>query len=186
MHLLDEGQEKPVVRRDGMALKNVNKPTLQARCKTARSGVTKYFGSAASVALRGKAWKPTDIDTALAAAIADGDATDAAKAAWRSAVTQGKASRAIAVALLAALKALVLATYGSDPKVFADFGFEVPKAHGKVPAAEKAAAVQKTKATKKLLGPTGKKQRKQATKAAAETPATTTPATTATSPAPKQ
>jgi hypothetical protein len=160
-------------------LNNVNKPTLQARCKAARAGVTKYFGSATSVTLRGKAWKPTDIDAALAAAIADGDTTDAAKAAWRSAVTTGKASRAVAVALLAALRALVLATYGDDPKVLGDFAFAVPKGHGKVPAAGKAAAVQKTKATKERLGPTGKKQRKKAAKAA--TP--TTPAAPATSPA---
>lgn len=138
------------------ALNSLNKPTLQARCKAARTGVTKYFASATSVSLRGKAWKPTDIDAALAAAIADGDATDAAKAAWRSAVTTGKASRALAVALLAALKALVLATYGDDPKVLGDFAFEVPKGHGTVPAAEKAAAA---------------------------TPATTTPAATAMSPA---
>ena len=160
----------------------INKPTLQARCKAARAGVTKYFGSAASVALRGKAWKPTDIDAALAAAIADGDTTDTAKAAWRSAVTQGQASRAVALVLLAGLKALVLATYGSDPKVLGDFGFEVPKPHGKVPAAEKAAAVAKAKATKKQLGPTGTKQRKKAAKATAATPATTTPAELATSP----
>ena len=168
-------------------MNTVNKPTLQARCKAARAGVTKYFAGATQVTLRGKAWKPTDIDAALAAAIADGDATDTAKAAWRSAVTQGKASRSGALLLLAALKALVLATYGGDPKVLGDFGFEVPKPHGKVPAAEKAAAVAKTKATKAALGPTGTKQRKQAAKKAAATPPTTTPAAPATSPAtPKQ
>ena len=72
--------------------------------------------------------------------IADGDTTDAAKAAWRSAVTQGTASRAVALALLAALKALVLSTYARDPKVFGDFGFEIPELPGKVPAAEKAVA----------------------------------------------
>jgi hypothetical protein len=166
-------------------MNNVNKQTLQARCKAARAGVTKYFGGATQVTLRGKAWKPTDIDAALVAAIADGDTTDAAKAAWRSAVTTGKASRALAVALLAALKALVLAIYGDDPKVLGDFGFEVPKGHGKVPAAEKAAAVAKTKATKERLGPTGKKQRKDAAKKAATTP-TTTPSAPATSPTPKQ
>ncbi|HEX8790152.1 MAG TPA: hypothetical protein VF765_04320 [Polyangiaceae bacterium] len=167
-------------------MNNLNKPTLQARCKAARAGVTKYFGSATQVTLRGKAWKPTDIDAALAAAIADGDATDAAKAAWRSAVTTGNASRAVAVALLAALKALVLATYGDDPKVLGDFAFEVPKGHGTVTAAEKAAAVDKTKATKKLLGPTGTKQRKKAAKQAAATSPATTPAAPATGSTPKQ
>ncbi len=166
-------------------MNNLNKPTLQARCKAARSGVTKYFGGATQVTLRGKAWKPTDIDAALAAAIGDGDATDAAKAAWRSAVTTGKASRAVAVALLAALKALVLATYGDDPKVLGDFAFAVPKGHGKVRAAEKAAAVAKIQATKTRLGPTGKKQRKKAAKQAAATPPATTPAAPATAPTPK-
>jgi hypothetical protein len=159
-----------------------NKPTLQSRCSTARAGVTKYFGSAATVTLRGESWKPADIDTALAAAIADGNATDQAKGAWRSAVVSGKASRSVALTLLGALKALVLATYGDDPKVLTDFGFGVPKPH-KVPAAKKAAAVAKTQATKKLLGPTGKAQRKKAAKAAAVTPATTTPEATGPSPA---
>ncbi|HEX8792520.1 MAG TPA: hypothetical protein VF765_16345 [Polyangiaceae bacterium] len=81
------------------------------------------------------------------------------------------------MALLAAIKALVLATYGSDPKVLGDFGFEVPKAHGKVPAEEKAAAVKKTRATKQLLGPTGKKQRKKAAKQAVATAPASTPTT---------
>jgi len=159
-----------------------NKPTLQARCTAARAGVTKYFGSAASVTLRGKAWKPADIDTALGAAIADGNTTDTAKAAWQSAVATGKASRVVALAILAALKALVLATYGDDPKVLGDFAFEPPKPH-KVPAATKAAAVVKTKATKQQLGPTGKVQRKKAAKSGAATPAATTPEAPAPSPA---
>lgn len=165
-----------------------NRPTLQARCTAARAGVTKYFGSAASVTLRGKAWKPADIDTALEAAIADGNTTDTAKAAWQSAVANGKASRQVALTLLAALRALILATYGDDPKVLADFAFEAPKPHGgTVTAAEKAAAVEKTKATKKRLGPTGTKQRKKAAKQAAATSPATTPEAPAASPTtPKQ
>jgi len=88
-------------------------------------------------------------------------AADSAKAAWQKALQDERAVRVQALALLRALKAYLLGTYG--PKavvVLEDFGFSAPKPR-KVAVKTKAAAVDKTLATRALRHTMGTKQKKQ-------------------------
>jgi len=137
-----------------------NKPTTQARCSKAIAGVVKHFANDTTVPLRGVTWKPADIDAALKAAIDAANTADVAKAAWQKTVKTGSVDKAKALALLAALKAYLVATKGSDAvDLLADFGFAPPKPR-KVTVKTKAAAVQKTAATRALRHTMGTKQRK--------------------------
>ena len=160
-----------------------DKPTTQARCSKAMAGVARHFANVATVNLHGVAWKPADIDATLKAAIDSANTVDPAKASWQLAVNKGSASKAKALALLAALKAYLIATNGSGAvDLLADFGFVPPKPR-KVAAKTKAAAVDKTAATRALRHTMGSKQKKQV-KATTATPSPQPATTAATQPAP--
>jgi hypothetical protein len=147
------------------------------------AGVAKHFANVPTVNLRGTAWKPADIDATLKAAIDSANAVDPAKASWQIAVKNGSAAKAKALALLAALKAYLIATHGSGAvDLLADFGFVPPKP-GKVAAKTKAAAVDKTAATRALRHTMGKKQKKQV-KATTAAPSPQPATTASTQPAP--
>jgi hypothetical protein len=152
---------------------------LQSRLTAAKAGVAKHFASATSVTLKNVAWKPADIETVFQAAIDAPKTVAAAKATWQKTVADGKASRSKALALLASLRDFLVATSG-EVDLLGDFGF-APAKTKKVPVKTKATAVDKTLATRALLGTMGKVQKKQAKAAAkaAPKPATTAPAPTA-------
>ncbi|HEY8040919.1 MAG TPA: hypothetical protein VIF15_14035 [Polyangiaceae bacterium] len=102
-----------------------------------------------------------------------------------AAATQAEVQRAAAVKaakevatqvapVAAAFKKVVLAAYGGDATILADFGLTPPKKATKTPAVL-AAAAEKGKKTRKALGTKGSKQKKDAKKALAAPPAPAQP-----------
>jgi hypothetical protein len=153
--------------------------TLLSRLTAAKAGVAKRLASTTSVMLKDVAWKPADIETVFQAAIDGPKTVAAAKASWQKTVADGKAARSKALALLASLRAFLVAS-SDQVDLLGDFGF-APAKPKKVPVKTKAAAVDKTLATRAALGTMGTVQKKQAKAAAkaAPKPATTAPAPTA-------
>lgn len=155
-----------------------NKPSVKDREQKAISGIDKHFGNATSVTMRGSAYTPAEMKSLLLSHIASVGAADSSKSAWQKAVLSERSARTQAVALLRALKAYLLGTYGpAEVGVLADFGFSAPKPR-KVAAKTKAAAVDKTLATRAARHTMGPKQKKQVK-------GTATPPTSATTASPQ-
>ena len=58
-----------------------------------------------------------------------------------------------------AYKRFILATFGDDPEILADFGLEPPKVPKPLSGEERVAATTKADATRKARGTAGKKQK---------------------------
>jgi len=155
---------------------------------TAILGVDKGLAGIISISLGGVTYTPVQIKTILQADVDATNAIDATKAAWSKAVTDGRATRAEARAMLRNLRAYLIVTKGARAVgLLADFGFLPPKST-KVTVKTKAAAVDKTLATRAARHTMGKNQ-KAAIKGAApattgSAPATEAPASPPVAPSP--
>ena len=114
--------------------------------------------SGKSVVLNGKVWKVADLRAAIQAVIDLFTATTASQAAWRKDVADEKTARASIRPDIDALRAYIGATYGTNSKVYTDFGF-VARKQGKPSAKTVATRVEKTLATRKARNTMGKKAR---------------------------
>jgi hypothetical protein len=160
-----------------MSSTTVTKTTAKDSASTAIFGVDKRLAGIISISLNGVSYTPVQIKSILQADVDATNAIDAAKAAWSKAVTDGRASRAEATAMLRALRAYLIATSGAGAVgLLADFGFLPPKS-AKVAVKTKAAAVDKTLATRAARHTMGKNQKKEVkgAPAAAATPASPAP-----------
>jgi hypothetical protein len=166
----------------------VSKLAAKDSASTAILGVDKRLASIISISLGGVTYTPVQIKTILQADVDATNAIDATKAAWSKAVTDGRATRAEAKVLLRNLRAYLIATSGAGAVgLLADFGFLPPKST-KVTVKTKAAAVDKTLATRAARHTMGKNQKKEvkgapAAAAAPASPAPVTPASAAPTPA---
>jgi hypothetical protein len=143
-----------------MATSNINRPTAKDRASKAILGINKHLASVASVTLGGVAYKPADLTTQLQAFITSANAVDSARATWLKMVQDGLASKTQTIGLLRALKSYLLVNYGSEAvDLLGDFGFSPPKPTGTVPVKVKAAAVDKTLATRAARHTMGAVQR---------------------------
>ncbi len=97
-------------------------------------------------------------------------ALDAAEASAKDAMAGLRATQAKVGPSIKAFESFVRATFGSATQTLADFGMQPPKARTPLTSEQKAAKALKVRATRKLLGTKGSKQ-KAAVKATVEAPA---------------
>jgi hypothetical protein len=171
-----------------MSSATISKTAAKDSASTAILGVDKGLAGIISISLNGVTYTPVQIKSILQADIDATNAIDATKAAWSKAVADGRVTRAEATAMLRALRSYLIATSGAGAVgLLADFGFLPPKPK-KVAVKTKAAAVDKTLATRAARHTMGKNQKKEvkgapAAAAAPPSPAPVTPASAA-APAP--
>jgi hypothetical protein len=165
----------------------VARTTLRDRCRLAMAGIDKYLASEPTIPLDGSANAPADIKKVLQNTIDAADATLAARAVWVASSSAEQALHDSTLSMLASLRSFVMLKFGSNAiATLADFGFEPRKRT--VPAVEtKAAAVDKSLATRAARHTMGPKQKAKikgtvavtapATPPAAPAPAAASPAT---------
>jgi hypothetical protein len=156
-----------------------NRPTAKDRASKAILGIDKHLAGVASMTLDGVAYTPAELKSLLQGDIDSANATDTAKAAWQKAAQIGRAKHGNVMPLLLALRTYLVLNHGADAvDLLADFGFKPPKPR-KVAVKVKAAAADKTAATRAARHTMGSQQKK-AVKGAV--PAATTPPATAAAP----
>jgi hypothetical protein len=134
--------------------------TVRDRCRTAIAGIDKHLSSEPSLTLDGESFTPTALKAKFQDLINAADATDAAKGHWSDAVQAEHLLQIAVLALLLALKSLVLLKFGKKAgAVQADFGFS-PRKQAQKTVDEKALAAAKARATREKRGTLGKKQKK--------------------------
>jgi hypothetical protein len=143
-----------------MAFTIVKKSTAKDRDSKAMLGIDKHLAGVASVTLNGTAHTPAELKSILKRDIDSANAVDTARAAWQKTVKDERGTRNQASALLRALRGYLVATHGEGAvDLLADFGFSPPKPR-KVTVRVKAAAADKTVATRSARHTMGHKQKK--------------------------
>jgi hypothetical protein len=163
----------------------IARANLRDRCRLAVAGIDKHFASEPTIPVDGTSMTPADMKKALQSSIAAADSTQAARAAWTGASSKETALHDSTIALLSSLRSFVVLKFGSQNQAtLADFGF-TPRTR-KAPTAEtKAAAAEKSLATRAARHTMGPRQKAKVKGAAAATPTTAPAATPApTSPTP--
>jgi hypothetical protein len=144
-----------------MTMSIVNRPTAKDRDSKAMLGADKHLGGVTSIALNGVSLTPTELKALLQKDIDSANTVDTARATWQKTVKDARSTRSQTAALLRALRGYLIATHGVDAvDLLADFGFVPPKSK-KADTKTKAAAVDKTIATRSARHTMGKKQRQQ-------------------------
>jgi hypothetical protein len=165
-------------------INRTNKPTRKDRLRLIASGAQAHFPSGQKVLAGQTLNLPTDVVSLIDTDIANTDAADKARADWLAAVQLQTDSHEKLTPILRAFERMVLAQFGDTQdaaSILADFGFAPQKVSA--PTAEtKAAAVQKSRATRAARHTMGPKQKKSVTGTVA--PTAPSPATPAPSPAP--
>ena len=133
--------------------------TTIAELQAAIAGVQKRFPNQQQFMLGGKTFTMTQLVALFQSLIDAMKAAVAARAARAKAVADVKALTAAVMPVHTDLIAYVVAQFGRDPTVLADFG-EHPKGRKTPTAAEKAAAVQKREATRVARHTAGPVQKK--------------------------
>jgi hypothetical protein len=108
-------------------------------------------------------------------------AADAAKAAWKAALSKAQGVRANVLPVVRGYKALLLATDGNAPDVLADYGLTPRKARAPLSTDAQAVANAKSKATREArhtMGSVEKKSVKGNVTSVTVTPVTSTPTVT--------
>jgi hypothetical protein len=137
-----------------------------------------------SFPLEGQTMTPAEVIQVFQDRIATGKAVLDAESARAAAIKADKNKRAQTRGLALAFKRFVIAMFTQQPDVLGDFGLHAPKPAAKS-AAEKAQAAAKAKATRKLLGTKGSRQKKAVIKATEDhTPTPVQPAPQPAQPAP--
>ncbi len=101
----------------------------------------------------------TDLVALLQSVVAVMIALDAAQAGTKDALTALRAVMAKVGPVIRAYRRYLRATYGDATQVLADYGLEPEKARRPLSTEERAAALQKSEATRKLRGTKGRKQK---------------------------
>ncbi len=142
---------------------NTNKTTVVARIKQAIVGVNKYLGAQPSLLLGGVQFTPAALVALFQSFVALDDAVMTAKGKARDLMQQQRILRAQILGVLKALHALVNGTYGDRAaEILGDFGFAPAKAP-KTKVKVKAAALDKSLATRAARHTMGTKQKKAVT-----------------------
>jgi len=139
-------------------MKPQNRASLIERNRQAAYGVKEHLKG--SVQLAGGSYKPADILTILAAPTSAADATDKAKATYRTAVAEERTAKAAAKGMRESLQSYVVGIHGAKSGILADFGFTIKEPTPKT-VEVKNEAVVKMRATRKARGTMGKKQKAQ-------------------------
>jgi hypothetical protein len=150
------------------------------------AGIQKHLTAQPTLMLGSQQVPPANIVTALQGRIALGKAIEPATAVRTAAIKAYKDKRAATALLLKDFRRMVQTMFSQSPDVLADFGLE-PLKTGKATVATKAAALDKSKATRTARHTMGSVQRKSvkgAVPAPATSPAQATSATTAAAQAP--
>ncbi len=137
----------------------VNKDSRVEHARKLKAGVLQHLAGEPQIVLDGKATTPTEIETVCDTFVQAVGAATAARAAWKELVAAQKAAASAYRVLEVAMHKFLVLKYGATSKILADFGWE-PKQRQPLPVAEKAAAADKTRATRKARGTKGSKQRK--------------------------
>jgi hypothetical protein len=151
------------------------------------AGTQKHFTSNTAMTFGGGSHLPSEIVTALQSRSAASTATTAAETAFHAAVKAEANTRTQTALLIRQFIAFVLATFGEDTTILADFGL-TPRKPAVISPATRVAAAAKAKATRTARGTKGKVQAKAitaspATPAAEPAPAAPTAAPTPATPA---
>ncbi|MGD0529709.1 MAG: hypothetical protein ABSE49_31525 [Polyangiaceae bacterium] len=163
-----------------MTVQNSSKQSLVATCTALINGIN-ALPAANSVTSAGKTYTKAEILAPLQAYVGLPAQTSAAKTAYTKAVATEHDAKAAAVAMIEdVIKPLLYQLLGKSSPDLETYGLEPVKVPEKT-VATKAAAAQKSQATRKALGTKGPAQKAAAKKALAEEPVTApTPATPAT------
>jgi hypothetical protein len=136
-----------------------NKSMAKDRDTQAIFGIDKHLSAVSSLTLDGTAYTPAELKSLLQSDVDSADAATRAKAAWQLAVAGSRTLRARVRKILSALKSYLISVNGRDAvALLADFGFTPPK-QGKAGVKTKAAAVDKTLATRQARHTMGTRQR---------------------------
>jgi hypothetical protein len=119
-------------------------------------GVQKFLSQLASLPVGSQTMTPADIVKVFQDRIKVGKAAQAAEAARTAAVKVDRDERAKTAALVQAFRRIVLGMFAQTPDTLAVFGLTAPKV-AKKKVDVKAAAVVKSKATRKARNTVGKK-----------------------------
>jgi hypothetical protein len=157
-------------------------------------GTKQFLSQLSSLPVGSQNVTPAQIVQVFVDRIATGKAAVAADDARKAAVKADRDERTKSAPFTHAFKRIVIGMFLQSPDTLGVFGLQAPKV-GKKTAANKAAAAQKTTATKKARGPIGAKQRAKVKgtvpttgspqpSPAAQTPGAQTPTPMAPTPAP--
>jgi hypothetical protein len=143
-------------------------------------GTKQFLSQLSSLPVGSQNVTPAQIVQVFQDRIATGKAAVAADDARKAAVKADRDQRTKTAPFAHAFKRIVIGMFLQSPDTLGVFGLQAPRV-GKKTAAKKAAAVDKSAATKKARGPIGKKQR---AKVKAPLPATAGPQPAPAAPAP--
>ncbi len=153
-----------------MTIQNASKQSLAATVTALITGIT-ALPAANTVVSAGKTYTKAQLLAPLQAYVALPSATATAKAAYTKAVaTEAEAKAAVVAMIEDVIKPFLHQLLGKSSPDLETYGLEPVKAPVKT-VATKAAAVQKSQATRKALGTKGPVQKAAAKKALAEEPA---------------
>ncbi len=121
-------------------------------------GIQQYLSKIPAIAVGAKSFAPADLVTVLQERIASSQAVQTATAARSAAVQADRDKRTQTAPVVGALKRVVQGMFPGSPDILAVFGLQPHKAGTKT-VATKAAAVEKTLATRKARHTMGAKQK---------------------------
>ncbi len=121
-------------------------------------GIQQYVTKVPSIAVGTQSFTPTDLVTVLQERIASSQAVQTANAAWSAAVKADRDKRTQTAPVVGALKRVVQGMFPGSPDTLAVFGLQ-PLKVGTKTVATKAAAVEKTLATRAARHTMGRKQK---------------------------
>jgi hypothetical protein len=141
---------------------HINKPVQNDRNRKAISGIDKHLAKVKSLPLDGTPTAIAEMKQILRDATDASTAADAARAEWSQRVAHARATHASATSVLRALQSYLLVHYGAGAvAILEDFGFSAPKAPGRKSVRTKAAAVDKSLATRGARHTMGSKQKER-------------------------
>jgi hypothetical protein len=143
--------------------KKDTKATLAARNTKIEAAIEKNFAQLPSIMLAGKTYTTTALKAVYQGDSAAIAATDAAHKQYEDAVARERTAHAETLVVTRALRSYLLGMHGEDAvTLLGDFGFAAPKPKTKT-VATKAAAVEKSLATRKVRGTMGARQKQGVT-----------------------
>jgi hypothetical protein len=145
----------------------LTKAATLARLQAIVAGTQKHFANA-SVTFGNASHTSASLIALFQSLIAARQACDVADASAKDAMATRRQVEANVDPTLRAFEHFLQVTFAGATGTLADFGLAPPKARAPLTTEKKAAAAQKRKATRALLGTKGKQQKKTVLQAAAE------------------
>ena len=155
-----------------------NRPFTQAHDGQVMVGIKKNLQNVSSLPAGGSTFTMAAIEALVQSRIDAANAVDVARANWLEATAKYQALNTQVTPVVRSLRRYVIAAFGENSPVLADFGFTPPKKAEMTPEA-KVARAEKSAATRKARGTMGKKQKakiKGTVPATGTTPAPSDPA----------